>query len=74
MDSTNKKLHFIHRSESTPNEQALKLLSIIEGRGSRALGDFVSVLLNSERHNHLAEMLRGQGEAFIDSPITPGKI
>lgn len=48
-----------YRSEVTPNEQALKLLSVIQDRGSQAFNDFISVLLESDRHKHLGELLQG---------------
>ena len=48
-----------YRSEATPNNQALKLFSFILERGSQAYNDFVSVLLDSERHKHLGQILRG---------------
>ena len=47
------------RSESTPNQQAVKLYDIIQDRGSRAFDGFVKVLLASDRLRHFGEMLRG---------------
>lgn len=52
-------------SEATPNEQALKLFTIIESQGSRAFNSFVNVLLDSDRQRHLGEQLRGTEQHIV---------
>lgn len=51
----------LHRKEPSANDQARRLLDVIERRGSLAYSNLVDVLSQSDTHRHLANLLNQEG-------------